>query len=104
MQLSRIPVSVLALILWLATAVVGLWEIVVVQGIFLRLYIRFGHDYWVGLTLRNWIVLVLSMVWLVFAIFTGEYHHKRVGQRASWKLFGLTAAVELGILVVALFV
>jgi hypothetical protein len=83
---------------------VGLWEIVVVQNVLLRVYARFWRDYWTGATLRNGIVFALAVVWLVFAIGSAEYHRTRVGKRASWKLFGVTAAVELAILVVAFFV
>ncbi len=103
MHLSRVPVGILTFVLWLATIAVGLWEIAIVQDLFVRLYYaRFGHDYWAAVAIRNWIVLPLSAVWLALVIFTGEYHREKAGQRASWKLFGLTLAIEAAILPLAL--
>lgn len=102
MRLSRVPVGILTFVLWLATLIVGLWEIAIVQELLVRLYARFGRDYWAAVAIRNWIVLPLSAAWLVFAIFSGEYHREKVGQRASWRLFGLTLAAEAVILILAL--
>jgi hypothetical protein len=104
MQLKQISAGVLALILWIVTAAVGLWEIVVVRQMLLRVYGRFGSDYWVGVSLGNWVVLLLAFVWLAFVVGTGEYHRGHVGQRSSWKVFGWTIAVEVAILVLAFFI
>ena len=104
MQLRRSPAGVLALILWVATAAVGLLEIVVVREMLFRIYARFWSSYWPSVALGNWAMLVLGIVWIAFVIGGGEYHYKRVGQRSSWKLFGWTIAVEVAILVLALFI
>ncbi len=102
MRLSRIPRGILVFVLWLATIAIGLWEIVILQELFVRLYARFGRDYWTAVAIRNWVVLPLSAVWLAFAIFSGEYHREKAGQRASWRLFRLTLAAEAAILILAL--
>ena len=104
MQSRQVPVSVLALILWIATAVVGLWEIVIVRGMLLRLYAYFGGEYWPAVNMGNWIVFILGATWLVLVVGGGEYHYRRVGQRGSWRLFGWTIGVEIAILVLALFI
>jgi hypothetical protein len=104
MRLSQISVGLLTFVLWLVTIAIGLWEIMVVQELLVRLYTHFGRDYWAAVAIRNWIVLPLSAAWLAFAIFSGEYHREKVGQRASWKLFRLTLLIEAVILILALFV
>ncbi len=104
MRLSRLPVGFLTFILWLVTIAVGLWEILIVRDMFVRLYARFGHDYGTGLAIRNWTVLPLSVVWLAFAIGTGEYHRLKAGQRASWLLFGRTIAAEAAVLILVLII
>ena len=104
MQLKQISAGVLALILWIATAVVGLVEIVVVRDMVLRLYGRFGSSYWSGVMLGNVTVLVLALAWLALVVGTGEYHRGHVGERNSWKVFGWTIAVEVAILVLAFFI
>lgn len=101
MEPRRVALSVLAFILWAATAALGLWEIVVIREMLLRVYARFWSDYWSAAALRNWTVLVLGLVWIVVVIGGGEYHYRRLGQRRSWRLFGWTIAGELAILVLA---
>lgn len=102
MRLSRISKGILVFVLWLATIAIGLWEIVILQELFVRLYARLGRDYWAAVAIRNWVVLPLSAAWLAFAIFSGEYHREKAGQHASWRLFGLTLATEATILILAL--
>ncbi len=111
MRIGRIPAAVVALALWVGTALVGLWEIVIVRDMLFRIYAflrpasgPYSTDYWVALSLGNWLVLFLSVLWLGFAIGTGEYHYKRVGQRASWRLFGWTVGIEVLILLLALII
>jgi hypothetical protein len=48
--------------------------------------------------------MILAVAWIGVAIGGAEYHYKRVGQPSSWKLFSRTLAVEISILVLALFV
>nr|HID13925.1 hypothetical protein [Anaerolineae bacterium] len=88
----------------MATAAVGLWEIVIVRGMLLRIYARFWSDYWSAVNVGNWAVFVLGAAWLALAVGGGEYHYKRVGQHGSWRLFGWTIAAEVAILILALFV
>jgi hypothetical protein len=102
---SRLVLSyVLAFILWLGTAVLGIYEIYLIREMLFRTYARLMDGpstqmhYWRSLTLGNWALIPLAVAWIALAIGGGEYHYKRAGQRSSWKLFGWTIAVELAIL------
>lgn len=101
---KRLPVAALAFILWLVSVVVALLQIVVVQRMLLRIYGRLGGGYWSGVVLRDASLVVLGILWLALVIFTAEYHWKRVGQRASWRLFAWVFGVEAAILAVAVVV
>ncbi len=104
MQLKRIPAGLLAILLWIATCALGLLELYLLQEMVLRVYVRFGSDYYSGVNIRNVVVLILALLYIAFAIGTGEYHYRRFGQRSSWRLFGWTIAVQLAILVLCYFV
>ena len=104
MQLKRIPAGLLAIVLWIATCALGLLELYLLQEMLLRVYVRFGSDYYSGVNIRNVVVLILALLYIAFAIGTGEYHYRRFGQRSSWRLFGWTIAVQLAILVLCYFV
>lgn len=103
-QLRRIPAGLLTLVLWIATSALGFLEIYLLQEMLLRIYVRFGSDYFSGVTIRNAAVLILAVLYIAFAVGTGEYHYRRVGQRRSWRLFRWTIAVQLAILVLCYFV
>ena len=103
MQLKRIPAGLLAIVLWIATCALGLLELYLLQEMLLRI-VRFGSDYYSGVNIRNVVVLILALLYIAFAIGTGEYHYRRFGQRSSWRLFGWTIAVQLAILVLCYFV
>jgi len=103
MQLGRISAGVITLVLWLATAALGLVEILFARGIVMRAYTRCLGDpgrqsYWTAVNLGMWATVILAMLYLVFVIGSAEYHRSRVGQRNSWKFFGWTIAVALLIL------
>jgi hypothetical protein len=93
--------SVLAFILWVGTAIVGLQAMVVLRNIFIWVLLQFMDDLWSAVELGNWILLPLGVAWIALVIGGGEYHWRRLGQRSSWRLFGWTIAVEL--LIVSLF-
>jgi hypothetical protein len=102
---SRLILSyVLAFILWVGTAILGIYEIYLIREMIFAIYARFaggvgsGTDYWAALALGNIALLPLSIGWIALVMGGGEYHFKRVGQRSSWKFFGWTIAGELLIL------
>lgn len=110
-QLGKVGTGIVAFVLWVATAVLGLVEIVVVREMVQRIFARFfadetafGSDYWGSVALGQGTVLVLAIVWLGLVVVGGEYHMKHLGKHKSWRLFARTIAVELSILVLALFI
>jgi hypothetical protein len=90
--------------LWLGTIGLGLYQIVIVRGMVLRLYALFWDDRWFATTLGNWSIVALAMGWIAFAFGTGEYHFRHVGERTSWRLLARSIAAEVAILMLALFV
>lgn len=109
--LGKIGTALIAFALWLVTAVVGLYEIVLIRDMVVRVYARFfgddrvyGADYWGGVALGQVLVVIMAIVWIGLVIGAGEYHYKHFGQPKSWRLFARVIAVELAILVLALFI
>jgi len=109
-ELARRTLSgMLTFVLWAGTAVLGLYETLLIREMLFRIYARASsiglkRDYWRALVLGNWALVPLSLVWIALVVGGGEYHYKRAGQRSSWKLFGWTIAAEMLILVLALLV
>ncbi|MEA3341120.1 MAG: hypothetical protein U9R15_14240 [Chloroflexota bacterium] len=107
---SRLILSgVVAFILWVGTAIVGLYEMFLVREMLFRIYAQTSftglrRDYWRALALGNWALIPLALVWIALVVGGGEYHYKRAGQRSSWRLFGWTLAAELFILMLPLLV
>jgi pilus assembly protein TadC len=91
---KKIGTSVLAIFLWLITIVLGLEAIYATRGLIAMLYVRLGGDPAAVDLITPWLVLVLALVFLIFFIVTSEFHRKRVGQPASWRLFAWSIAVE----------
>jgi len=107
-QPRRIPAAVLAVVLWIATAVLGLLDILAARDIVIGISARSGGDYWAAVNMANWSVnwsvVIMAFVWITVVIGGGEYHRSRVGQRSSWRLFRWTIAIEAAILVLSLFI
>lgn len=102
---SRLVLSgVLAFILWVGTAIVGLQAMTVVRDMFAWILVHVFGGLWPAVSLSNWSLIPLGIVWIALVVGGGEYHYKRIGQRSSWKLFGWTIAAEAFILALALFV
>lgn len=108
---GKVGTAVVTVVLWAATAVLGLVEIIVVRHLVLRVYARFfaderayGADYWGSVALGQVLVVILAIVWIGLVMGGGEYHYKYFAQPRSWKLFARVIAVELSILVLALFI
>jgi hypothetical protein len=101
----------LATALWVFTSVLSFLEILTVRAIVLRVYSRFavtygfyGRQAFAAQGLSSATLVVMGIACIAVAIGCGEYHLKRFGQPESWRLFTRTIAVELAILVLALFI
>ncbi|MCI0397716.1 MAG: hypothetical protein L0332_21805 [Chloroflexi bacterium] len=112
LRTNRALTAVITFLLWLATAALALWEIVVIRDMFFRLYARFvGGEaagfqptYWAGTALGIGLVMFLAVVWIAVVIGGAEYHYRHAGQPGSWKVFAWTFAAEVSILLLALFI
>lgn len=111
LQPRKVWIGLFVFALWLSTAVVGFLEINTVLTMATRVYTQFwgdygfyGSDYFASVALRQFLVLPLAFLWIAAVIGCGEYHYRRFGQPRSWRLFGWVIAVELSILVLALFI
>ena len=104
-------VALVALSLWLLTAGVGLWEVFLIREMTGRIVARlwaddrpFGPDYWTAVHLGQWSVLIAGLAWIVLVIGSGEFHYRHYGERASWHLFAVCVAIEVGIALLALWI
>jgi predicted anti-sigma-YlaC factor YlaD len=93
--------ALLALILWIGTAIVGLQNILDIRKIFILSMARFGGGPALTESLSIFVVFISAMLWIALVIGGGEYHYRRIGQRSSWKLFGRTIAGQLSILILS---
>lgn len=90
-------VRLVAFSLWLGTAIVGLQAIVTVLD--LATWFLYSGVSANTAALGAWVLIPLSIAWIAIVVGGGEYHYEHVGQRESWRLFGVTVGVELLILV-----
>lgn len=94
----------LAVFLWAFTAILGLVEFSVVRVMVLRIYATFWRVDLVAPALSAFTIMFLAIMWIGLVIGGGEYHFRNFGTPKSWKLFARTIAVEISILVLALYV
>lgn len=107
--------GLLTIVLWLLSVGIAIAQIVVVRELVMRLYTFaltlsgavldvHGTEFWAGVSLQNFLVVLLAMGVVAFAVATGEYHAKRVGTPRSWRLFAWTYLTQLLIFAIAYFV
>jgi hypothetical protein len=114
MKMKKVSLAVIVLSIWLLSAAIGVWEILLVREMVLRLMARFvsisasGYEAFRQINTANSVgialVLILAVIWIAAFIGSAEYHYRRLGQPSSWKLLSSTVAVEIGILLLVLFV
>jgi hypothetical protein len=98
--------------IWFITAILSVFVFLAGREIVVRTYIRFfPWDAWRlelgqgGLSLVN-ILIALPLATLVIAIIIGgfEYQHRNMGSPEGWLMLARTLALELGILLLALYI
>ncbi len=106
--ISKIALSILAIILWAGTAVGGFLLIPTILDLVVRTYARFwgdfnlyGPDYWGAVALRNLLILPLACLYLAMVIGGAEYHSRHFNETGSWRLFTRTIAVEVSLFILA---
>jgi len=94
-QVEKWPLSVLGLIVWLATAAFGLYAIYMGRQIIVRLVIALTNDLPSATFTGTISVVVLALAWLWYVIVGGEVGMKHIHQRKGWMHFAGGAVVEL---------
>ena len=98
--------------LWLVTAVLGVLTFLAGREMMLRTYIRFfpweAARAQIGagtLSLVN-ILISMAMAIVAIAIIIGgfEYQHRNMGKPEGWVMLERTLAVEIGVLLLALYI
>jgi hypothetical protein len=91
-----------AIILWLASLLLGLLDIGYSRQIIEAIYARFWpNQYWSAVFVENLVTVIFALGLIAFLIVTGEYHQKHNGRQESWKLYGKTLGVEILIPIMA---
>jgi hypothetical protein len=98
-KVRQIASAVIATVLWVVTAGLGLEAIYIGKELFYLIYLRLGGSIDPAERYALLLVFFLGLVYLVFIVSTTEYHRKRIGRPESWRLFGLTLAVEVSLVV-----
>jgi hypothetical protein len=95
--------SLLAIVLWLVSFVLGLQAIYDLTQLIAVMRVALGTSLEDARMATPVLAFFLALVLLIFIIWSTEYHLKRVGKPESWRLFGLTIAVELMIILLNSF-
>ncbi|MBU2611484.1 MAG: hypothetical protein KJ606_11175 [Chloroflexi bacterium] len=94
---------ILALVLWLISLVLGLFDIYFAREIFYAIYARFSTQAGPAILIGNAIIFIMAIVYLGLVVMTSEYHVRNVGKPESWNLFTKTIVAELAIPFLAYF-
>jgi hypothetical protein len=94
----------LAFVIWLGTAVVGLQVIAIVREALSWLVFLVSGKTQLAFALSNWALIPLGLIWIAVVIGGAEYQYRRGSQRISWKLFAGIIAVEFSILLITLLI
>lgn len=87
----------LAFLLWLGTALLGLHAIFIGRELVFAAASLVELSREAAVAWGNWSVPFLGLGWIALVIGGGEYHYTNAGEASSWRLFGLTVAVELAL-------
>jgi hypothetical protein len=104
--MRTILIGSLAVLLWLVSIVIALYEIVPVRNALLSLYVwiatrgsaapgQLASSYESAVFFGQIITIALAFVVVGVAVGAGEYHAKHVGDRRSWRLFAWVFGIEL---------
>ena len=89
------PLTVLGLVVWIATAAFGLYAIYMGRQLIVRLVLALTNDLPTGTLVGTISVVVFALVWLWYVIIGGELGLKRIHQGKGWMHFVGGAVVEL---------
>jgi len=105
MQSTRtMPARAAVWVLWLITVAVGLVEIYFVHEIAQVLYalsinsgrrVAFSDEYYTGVLISSVVTIVAAIVWVVWAVGSGEYLRRRANTRTAWKVLAVAGAAQV---------
>ena len=90
--------ALIAFILWLGTAFIGLLNLIVVRDLTITLVISLGGGAKLAAPISIIAIMISVIIYIGVIIGFAEYHYKNLGQPNSWKLFSVTLLVQLIIL------
>ena len=99
----QVAAGIAALVLWIATVILGLQSLYALVQLFPLILGLLGSSLKLAEQATPGLAGVLGLVILLVVIGTGEYHRTRVGRFESWRLFGVTLGVELAIVILHYF-
>jgi len=80
MRLRGWAVGGIVFLLWAATTLLGMVEIVFLRRIATTIYGYFGNDPRSALLISYIVVIIAAMLWVALAIGGAEYHYKNAGK------------------------
>lgn len=105
---TRSGLIILAICLWLTSAVLSLLIIPATIDAVTDIYAAFvadygegGRSYWGAVAIRQLLVLPLAVVAVAVVIGGAEYHMRNFDTRKSWLIFTYTLSVQLGVLMIS---
>ena len=90
---------VIALILWLGSAFIGLLDMIALSDLAIIAVIALGGEKATAELAAMMAVLLGALLYIGFIIGGAEYHFKNIGQHRSWKLLSITLLIQLFILI-----
>jgi hypothetical protein len=94
---GQMAAAALAVLLWLAVAVGAVAGIYFLRQIFMALFLGFGGELKTAEAIVPWVLILISVLFIVLVIGTTEYHRRHFLQPSSWRLFGWCLAGEVAV-------
>lgn len=113
-QMKKYSIGLLTALLWLGSIGLGMAAIPAARDLLLTLYAwlvsgfgrypnRVENAENAAWAINQIAILVLAVILLAWAVGSGEYLSRRLGQRGTWKLLAWGLGVEVVILLAAYF-
>lgn len=90
---------VLAVILWLGSAFIGLLDLIVIRDLAIMAVVAVDGETAQAGPIAIMAVYLGTLLFIGLIIGGGEYHYRNIGQPSSWKLFTITLLGQLFILI-----
>ena len=103
LQPRFIIAAILAALLWLGTAVLGVLNILAARDIALILSVDAGRSPAEAGLMAMFAIFLATLVFIALVIGGAEYHYKRIGHPSSWKVFTWTLILQLLVMITPYF-